>query len=134
MRHRRKIKGEQVITPQMDQQLKTKHINVTPGQLFCSQCKDKFFLETETHCIDDEDKVQFVTDNDKLTMNSLNVKHQGKCSNQLAFHLSVYTCQFNAVPQYNPISISEAYKVQVDCLEDLKSDSYDKKSYERESE
>ena len=26
-----------------------------------------------------------------LTMNSLNVKHQGKTSNQLAFHLSAYT-------------------------------------------
>ena len=26
-----------------------------------------------------------------LTMNSLNVKHQGKSSNQLAFHLSAYT-------------------------------------------
>ena len=26
-----------------------------------------------------------------LTMNSLNAKHQGKSSNQLAFHLSVYT-------------------------------------------
>ena len=26
-----------------------------------------------------------------LTMNSLNVKHQGKNSNQLAFHLSAYT-------------------------------------------
>ena len=26
-----------------------------------------------------------------LTMNSLNVKHQAKSSNQLAFHLSAYT-------------------------------------------
>ena len=26
-----------------------------------------------------------------LTMNSLNGKHQGKSSNQLAFHLSAYT-------------------------------------------
>ena len=26
-----------------------------------------------------------------LTMNSLNVKHQEKCSNQLEFHLSAYS-------------------------------------------
>ena len=35
MKHRRKVKGEQVITLQMVQQLKTKNINVVPGQLFC---------------------------------------------------------------------------------------------------
>ena len=42
MKHRRKVKGEQVITFQMAQQLKTKNINVVPGQLFCRQCKAKF--------------------------------------------------------------------------------------------
>ena len=31
----RKIKSEQVITPQLAQQLKTKNINVVPEQLFC---------------------------------------------------------------------------------------------------
>ena len=34
MKHRRKVKREQVITLQMAQQLKTKNINVAPGQLF----------------------------------------------------------------------------------------------------
>ena len=34
MKHRHKVKGEQVITRQMAQQLKTKNINVLPGQLF----------------------------------------------------------------------------------------------------
>ena len=34
MKHRPKVKGEQVITRQMAQQLKTKNINVLPGQLF----------------------------------------------------------------------------------------------------
>ena len=63
MKHRHKIKGEQVIL-QMDQQLKTKGISDVPGQLFCCQI---------------------------LTMNSLNVKHQDKSSNQLAFHLPAYT-------------------------------------------
>ena len=39
MKHRRKVKGEQVITLQMAQQLKSKNINVVPGKLFCRQCK-----------------------------------------------------------------------------------------------
>ena len=47
MKHHRKAKAEQVITLQMAQQLKTKHINV-PGQLFCHQCKAKFLLETDS--------------------------------------------------------------------------------------
>ena len=62
MKHCCKVKGEQVITLQMAQQLKTKNINVVPGQLFCCQCKAEFILET--HCIDDQDKFQSVTDTD----------------------------------------------------------------------
>ena len=31
MKHRRRVKGEQVITLQMTQQLKTKNVNVVPG-------------------------------------------------------------------------------------------------------
>ena len=42
MKHRRKVKGEQVIPLQMAQQLKTKIINVVPGHLFCHQGKAKF--------------------------------------------------------------------------------------------
>ena len=48
MKHRRKVKGEQMITLQMAQQLKTKNINVVPGQLFCRQCKAKFLLEADS--------------------------------------------------------------------------------------
>ena len=48
MKHCCKVKGEQVITLQMAQQLKTKNINVVPGQLFCRQCKAKFLLETDS--------------------------------------------------------------------------------------
>ena len=48
MKHCRKVKGEQVIILQMDQQLKTKNISDVPGQLFCCQCKDKFLLETDS--------------------------------------------------------------------------------------
>ena len=38
--------------------------------------------------MDDQDKFESVTD---ITMNSLNIKHQGKNSNKMAFHLSAYT-------------------------------------------
>ena len=48
IKHRRKIKGEQVVTLQMAQELKTKNINVVLGQLFCRQCKANFFLETDS--------------------------------------------------------------------------------------
>ena len=47
MKHRRKVKGEQVITLQMDQQLRTKNINDVSGKLFYCQCKDKVLLETD---------------------------------------------------------------------------------------
>ena len=47
MKHCRKVKGEQVIILQIDQQLKTKNIIDVSGQLFCCQCKDKFLLETD---------------------------------------------------------------------------------------
>ena len=40
VKHRRKVKDEQVIILQMDQQLKSKNISDVPGQLFCCQCKD----------------------------------------------------------------------------------------------
>ena len=48
MKHCRKIKGKKVITLQMAQQLKTKNINVVPGQLFCRQGKAKFLLATDS--------------------------------------------------------------------------------------
>ena len=48
MKHCHKVKGEQVITLQMAQQLKTKNVKPIPGQLFCCQCKAKFLLETDS--------------------------------------------------------------------------------------
>ena len=47
MKHRRKVKGEQVIILQMEEKLKNKNISNVSGQLFCCQCKDKFLLETD---------------------------------------------------------------------------------------
>ena len=43
-----KVKGEQVITLQLVQELKTKNINVVPGKLFFRRCKAKFLLETDS--------------------------------------------------------------------------------------
>ena len=48
MKHRCKVKVEQMIPLQMAQQLKTKNIKVVPGQLFCHQYKAKFLLETDS--------------------------------------------------------------------------------------
>ena len=47
MKHRRKVKVEQVLVFQMDHQLKTKNISDVSGQQFCCQCKDKFLFETD---------------------------------------------------------------------------------------
>ena len=79
----RKIKGEQVITLQMAQQRKTKNINVVPGKLFCGQCTAKFLLVRLPVLMI---KINFNL-LQILTMDSLNVKHQGKSSNQVVFHL-----------------------------------------------
>ena len=48
IKHRRKVKSEQVTTLQMTQQLKSKNINAVSGQLFSRQCKARFFLETDS--------------------------------------------------------------------------------------
>ena len=48
MKYGRQVKGEQGITLQVTQHLKTKTINVVSGQLFCRRCKAKFLLETDS--------------------------------------------------------------------------------------
>ena len=73
------------------------------------------FCLRQTHCIDDEGKFQSVI---QLTMS---VKHQGKNSNQFV----ISPLSLHAFMKILKSDISEAYKVQVDCLKDLKSDSYD---------
>ena len=73
-KHRRKVKGEQNIILQMDQQLKTKNISDVPGQLY--------FVVTALMIKINFDLLKI------LTINSLNVKHEGKSFNHLAFHLS----------------------------------------------
>ena len=73
MKHRRKVKGEQVIILQMDQQLKTKNISDVLGQLFCCQYKQSFVRERLNVL---KLKINFNLLK-ILTMNLLNVKHQG---------------------------------------------------------
>ena len=48
LKRRGKVKGEQVITLKMAQQLKTKSTSVVPGQLFRRQCKAMFLLKTDS--------------------------------------------------------------------------------------
>ena len=48
LKHFRKVKGEQINTLQMPQQLKPKNINVLLGQLFYRECKAKFLLEADS--------------------------------------------------------------------------------------
>ena len=64
IKHCHKVKGEQVITLQMDQQLTTKNINVTgQGNYFVVSVKLNF-CQRKTHYIDDQDKFHSVTDID----------------------------------------------------------------------
>ena len=115
MRHGRK--GEQVITLQMAQQVKTKIIDVVPGKLFCCQCKAKFLLETD--CIDDEDKVQSITDTD-------NQFTESQTAMKKLHPIGISPASSHAFIKTLKSNISEAYKVEVDYLKDSKSDSYDK--------
>ena len=118
MKHFRKVKGKQVITLQMAQQLKTKNINVVPGQLFCRQCKAKFFLG-QTRCINDQDIFQSVTDtnNEFTECQTPRKKLQSTGISPVSLHTFLKTFESN---------ISVVYKVGVDSLRDSKSDSYDK--------
>ena len=77
------------------------------------------FCQRQTHCIDDQDKFQSVTDTDNefTECQTPRKKLQSICISPVSLHAFMKTVESN---------ISEAYKVQVDCLKDSKSDSYDK--------
>ena len=115
MKHRRKVKGEQVLTLQMAQQLKTM---LYQGNYFAVIVKPNF-CQRQTHCTDDQDKVQSVTDTDNefTECQTPRKKLQSICISLVSLHAFMKTLESN---------ISEAYKLQVDCLKDSKSDSYDK--------
>ena len=77
------------------------------------------FYQRQTHCIDDQDTFQSVTDTDNefTECQTRRKKLQSVVISPVSLHASMKTLKSN---------ISEAQKVQVDCLKDSESDSYDK--------
>ena len=77
------------------------------------------FCQRQTHCIDDQDKFQSVkdTDNEFTECQTPREKLQSTDISSVSLHAFMKTLKIN---------ISEAYIVQVDCLKDSESDSYDK--------
>ena len=107
MKHRHKVKGEQVITLEMAQTLNTKNINNVPLQLFCLVKLN--FCQRQTHCTDDEDKVQPITDTDNefIECQTPRKKLQPIGISPVSLHAFVKTLKSD---------VSESYKIQVDCL------------------
>ena len=81
------------------------------------QCKVKLLLET--NCFDDQEKVQAVTDTDNefTDCQTPRKKLQSITISPVSLHTFMGTLKSD---------ILEVYKVQVDCLKDSQSDSYDK--------
>ena len=73
----------------------------------------------QTHCIDDQNKFQSVTDTDNefTECQTPRKKFQSIGISPVSLHAFLKTLTSD---------ISEAYKVQVECLKDSESDSYDK--------
>ena len=63
MQHRCKVKSEHVIALQMANQVKTKISMLYQDNYFAVSVKLNF-CQKQTHCIDDQDKVQSVKDTD----------------------------------------------------------------------
>ena len=77
------------------------------------------FCQRQAHSIYDQDKFQSVihTDNELTECQTPRKKLQSTGISPVSLHAFMKTLKSN---------ISEAYKVQVDCLKDSESDSYDK--------
>ena len=77
------------------------------------------FCQRQTHCIDNQDKFQSVTvtNNDFTECQTPRKKLQPIVISPVSLHTFMKTLKSN---------ISEAHKVQVDCLKDSESDFYDK--------
>ena len=91
-----------------------------------------FVVETETQCIDDEGKIQPVTDtDDEFTESQTPRKNlQSFCISPVSLHAVSYHSQINnAKMKLDKVMITiksdnlEAYKAQVDCLKDSESGS-----------
>ena len=98
MKHCHKVTDEQRITLQMTQ------------QLFCRQCKATFLLG-QTYCIDDQDKFQSVTDTD-------NKSTECQTPRKMLQSIGISPVSLHACMKTLKSTISEAYKVQADCLKD----------------
>ena len=77
------------------------------------------FCQRQTHCIDDEDKFQSVTDTDNEFTECQTPKKNLQS-------IGISSVSLHAFMKALKSNISGAYKVQVDCLKDSESDSYDK--------
>ena len=82
------------------------------------------FCQRQTKCIDDQDKFQSVkdTDNELTECQTPRKKLQSTGISPVSLHAFMKTLKNN---------ISEAQKVQVDCLNNLESDSYDKNDMQK---
>ena len=119
MKHCCKVKGEQVITLQIAQQLKTIKIFMHQDNCFVASVK-LYFCQRQTHCIDDQDKFQSVTDTENGFTECQTQRKQFQSIGISSASLQVFIKTLKS-------NISEVYKVQLDCLKDSGSDSYDKK-------
>ena len=108
MKHRLKVKGEQVIILQMDQQLKTKILMLYQDN-YCVVSVFFNFCQRQTHCIDDQGKFQSVTDteNEFTGCQTPERKLQSIGISSVCLHAFMKNLKSD---------ISEAYKAQVDCL------------------
>ena len=77
------------------------------------------FCQRQTQCIDDEDKFQSITDTDNEFIESQTPRKKLQSTGNLPVSLKAFMKTLKS-------NISEAYKVQVNCLKDSGSDSYDK--------
>ena len=119
MKHCCKVKGEQVITLQIAQQLKTIKIFMHQDNCFVASVK-LYFCQRQTHCIDDQDKFQSVTDTENGFTECQTQRKQLQS-------IGISSASLQAFIKTLKSNISEVYKVQLDCLKDSGSDSYYKK-------
>ena len=119
MKHCCKVKGEQVITLQIAQQLKTIKIFMHQDNCFVASVK-LYFCQRQTHSIDDQDKFQSVTDTE-------NGFTECETQRKQLQSIGISSASLQAFIKTLKSNISEVYKVQLDCLKDSGSDSYDKK-------
>ena len=103
MKHLRKVKGEQVVTLQMIQLLKREILMLYQGNYFVVSVKLNF-CQRQTHCIDDQDKFQSVTDTD-------NESTECQTPRKKLQSIDISLVSLHAIMKTLKSDISEAYKV-----------------------